>query len=500
MKRDELLITGSYTSLPKSFLANPDRTPAEKLVLMVLLDHLGKNDTTWPGLLLIATEAGISRSGVKKALAGLEDAGWIQGVEHEGDPQHRKKRRHRHAEWIIKGPQSDLYGTGMKRTQSNLYDTKGTQSSPNDSSDADGKGPQSDPDKGHRVAKIKDTECDPSELLKETTETEPTEPAALRCAGEGADAPGADRVAPAHLPTASLESGGAGRTAAPDTSTSASSESGAAVEVQAEPAPCTTPAASQNVETPEEWIELEDAIAPAEWEEEDEECLTAAPPALPIMPESVPADQTAETAPPSSSGAKEPSSPTPTAPNAPAKPARSSGAKPAKAKREQLTAADIQIICSSKENIEHWLLFGKEKVFHPDRELPPSSLNWRVRIKDAAANPATAESTGADDWKIPNFVGFFWHRVTAWRASRGIQLGLPATEKLCGMMTSLQRSLGGNWHLLLYIHELTSNFEKYCAMVGKIMDGALLDESTLNHSLIRNAVWQNLNASSHKAA
>jgi hypothetical protein len=439
MKRDELLVPGQYAALPKAMLADPSRTPAEKIVLMALIDRLGKNDTTWPGLHTLAEDAGLSRNGVQKILGTLAEAGIIKDV--------GISRSHTTIWEIVPRPQGGtqsgpvhgvdggqrsgppVHGVdgGQQSGPVHTVDQGGQPSGPVGANGVDRGGQQSGP-----------------ELLNLTTEpTTQGNTEALRA--EGADAPVAGAALRATPSTAALVTGGAG-------------------EVQA-PQDTTQTAAEQDVETVDDFVAMAGEI--------EEQLTTPAP--VSLTPPWV-------------------SSPTPTASNAPGTPPGPPAGKVKRGNRPKLTPADIEVICASPKAMELWLTFGIEKVRHPDQAMPPSNMNWRTQIKDPTTSPVTAESIGASNWTIPQFVGFYWYRVSLWRAERGISLGMPP-EKLFGMMKNMRSAVGGNWKLFLYINALTFLFDMFCVWVGKIGDNAILDEMMLCHSSFKNAVIQYNNSS-----
>lgn len=86
MQRDEILTPGSYQAIPKAIMQRRDVSPAAKLVLASLVDHLGPtNETTWPGPATIAEETGLTRNGVQKCIAQLVQTNSSVGLAFPGD-------------------------------------------------------------------------------------------------------------------------------------------------------------------------------------------------------------------------------------------------------------------------------------------------------------------------------------------------------------------------------------------------------------------------------
>ena len=80
MRRDQLLISGQYDSIPRAIRRDTNLTPAEKMVMISLIDHLGANEITWPGASTIAEENGICRVTAARSLAKLAKDGYIRAV------------------------------------------------------------------------------------------------------------------------------------------------------------------------------------------------------------------------------------------------------------------------------------------------------------------------------------------------------------------------------------------------------------------------------------
>jgi len=75
---------GTFCRLPKTILALPDLTPAAKLVLMAILDRVGKNESCWPSLSTLASDTGLSFNGVRKAVGQLVSGGYLTSVTRNG--------------------------------------------------------------------------------------------------------------------------------------------------------------------------------------------------------------------------------------------------------------------------------------------------------------------------------------------------------------------------------------------------------------------------------
>lgn len=73
MNRNDVLKPGAYASMPKALLAvsSTKLTPAAKLVWMAVVERFGENEESWPGAGQIASDTGLTRRGVQKALDRL---------------------------------------------------------------------------------------------------------------------------------------------------------------------------------------------------------------------------------------------------------------------------------------------------------------------------------------------------------------------------------------------------------------------------------------------
>jgi hypothetical protein len=92
MKRDELLIPGSYCSLPKVILASKAVTASAKLVAMAILDRIGNNLSSWPGYRTIEKDTGVCRNTAIDAVKQIETLG-IFDVNRSA-PQDRESNRY----------------------------------------------------------------------------------------------------------------------------------------------------------------------------------------------------------------------------------------------------------------------------------------------------------------------------------------------------------------------------------------------------------------------
>jgi hypothetical protein len=77
MKRDEILKSGTYSSIPNDILASKEIRPRAKLLYIALLDHLGDNLSVWPSEERLMIKTGQAKNTVIDGLADLEQAGFI---------------------------------------------------------------------------------------------------------------------------------------------------------------------------------------------------------------------------------------------------------------------------------------------------------------------------------------------------------------------------------------------------------------------------------------
>jgi hypothetical protein len=91
--RNDILKPGGYASVPHCVLKSSRLAPSDKLVYQILLDHLGDNETSWPGLRTIANRTAMSVRCVRYAIRRLQTIGLIYSVESPKDehdnPLHR---------------------------------------------------------------------------------------------------------------------------------------------------------------------------------------------------------------------------------------------------------------------------------------------------------------------------------------------------------------------------------------------------------------------------
>ena len=67
----------NYYQIDKAIAARKDLTASAKIVLGIIIDHIGKNANGWPGVRLIQQEAGMHRQTVINAIRNLETTGLI---------------------------------------------------------------------------------------------------------------------------------------------------------------------------------------------------------------------------------------------------------------------------------------------------------------------------------------------------------------------------------------------------------------------------------------
>jgi hypothetical protein len=165
-------------------------------------------------------------------------------------------------------------------------------------------------------------------------------------------------------------------------------------------------------------------------------------------------------------------------PAAPAgRPERSTGRQFTSAK---LNPADVASITAGLKEMTQYHLHGIEGVRQPDATgLPPSAWNWR-HPGGGADNPKL------ESWTTQTWMGFYWFSVCRYRNKRGMPLTLPNWGRL-GREVKALRDTMDSWKCYRYISFLVGYFDEVRAFIGKAGDAMVLNESALNHSLIRQA-------------
>lgn len=67
-----------FYKLPVEIAARKDLTPASKIVLAVLADRIGDNGYCWPGVRMLATDTGLTTTGILGCLRLLENRGLVE--------------------------------------------------------------------------------------------------------------------------------------------------------------------------------------------------------------------------------------------------------------------------------------------------------------------------------------------------------------------------------------------------------------------------------------
>ena len=78
MLKSELLIPGQFTGVPDIIWQSKLLSPADKLVWICLMSHLGKKKACYPSVKTIVEETGIPKRTVCRSLATLKAAGFIE--------------------------------------------------------------------------------------------------------------------------------------------------------------------------------------------------------------------------------------------------------------------------------------------------------------------------------------------------------------------------------------------------------------------------------------
>lgn len=231
-----------------------------------------------------------------------------------------------------------------------------------------------------------------------------------------------------------------------------------------------------------EWIEEEWFIADAEHEPLEEWAEDVAVSPAPPAEDPRPVDPT-------------PPEPVKASAPAPAAPKRRRGANTTP-RPDPITEADADLIRASANNMRDWLLYGIEKLRHPDREHPPSPGNWRQWSDekiDAKVN--WKAHIGAANWTPETLQNFYWYRLSLERAALNLPLTIPKWSRLRSTINELVKSYGiaGACE---YLHVLTGWWFTIRKLVGgRAGETMLLTETTPTHGLVQQQVGRLMNMS-----
>jgi hypothetical protein len=145
-----------------------------------------------------------------------------------------------------------------------------------------------------------------------------------------------------------------------------------------------------------------------------------------------------------------------------------------------LTELDMAKISSSVDVMKTYLLYGVGGVRSDDRSRI-SSTNWQ-QFGGNATDPKISQ------WKATHFAGYYWYRVSVWRAQQPqpMPLVLPVFRKLAGVMRTLLQSMT---RLLLFarINFFFGYFELLQFKLGPRIGATLVpDEVSLLNALVKN--------------
>jgi hypothetical protein len=161
------------------------------------------------------------------------------------------------------------------------------------------------------------------------------------------------------------------------------------------------------------------------------------------------------------------------------KPKEVPAAKPAKGLTEELKAK----ILTSPDAMERYLLWGRDGV--PDdvdtSTLKPVPTNWRQ-------HGGNLTDPKAELWDIPAFMGYFWFRVTKYRAGRDIQLTLPMWKRLAGDFKNLLATMTKvDFHRLIGV--VVQHFDLIRYKLRGIGSQVALNETALSSKLIKDTAF-----------
>jgi DNA-binding MarR family transcriptional regulator len=108
-----------FYKLPKDVAGRRDLTAAAKVVLAILIDRIGQNDCCWPGIRLLAKDAGLSTPAVTRAIANLEAKGVVQ-IERQSNGRSNRYRLATCSRFVTTGVDESLTEALTKRAHNKI--------------------------------------------------------------------------------------------------------------------------------------------------------------------------------------------------------------------------------------------------------------------------------------------------------------------------------------------------------------------------------------------
>lgn len=97
---------GAFIKMPRAILERTDLTATAKLVYAIILDRIGSNGESWPGVRKIARDIGCCRNSALAAMLDLEKLGVLEVCRPTGNPSGRSNR-YRTRKWDV--PENGTY-------------------------------------------------------------------------------------------------------------------------------------------------------------------------------------------------------------------------------------------------------------------------------------------------------------------------------------------------------------------------------------------------------
>ena len=207
-------------------------------------------------------------------------------------------------------------------------------------------------------------------------------------------------------------------------------------------------------------------------------------PAVTPEPSPAPAASATKTAPAPAPALTPIAAPAPAAePPADAPTANKPSEKPDKpaARKVRMTPEQAEWFLSDPECMALYLRFGAEaygKTREEKDTLKSQGTDWLAHKPEDWTNPFTKE------WTQPQYGAYFWYGVCRWRAAHGIALTFPSWGRLMGEVRNLLKTTTP-WQAYLHLRRVVENFDVIRFLIGRLGEGFVLDEGSLNHPLVK---------------
>ncbi len=162
--------------------------------------------------------------------------------------------------------------------------------------------------------------------------------------------------------------------------------------------------------------------------------------------------------------------------------------KSAKAKLPPMDDAMKAAICGSAANMEKFLLYGRGALVEGvvAEQLPPEGTNWRSNAVRNEAGEITDPRVST--WNVPQFMGYYWFRVSKWRESRKIEIRLPQWSRMAGDFKNVLATMTTtDFYKLICV--TVQHFDLIRFMLGSAADRVMLDETSMSNPLVKSTAF-----------